>query len=547
MSPRASSNRPTRRRRPLRLEPLERRELLSVSVYMDSDVLRIYGTDTADTVTISGYTNAQNEYWVAVTANGVTDQFAAAPIRKIYGRMLGGDDYFRNDSSVASHVWGNSGIDTLIGGSGADRLFGGSWNDELYGQGGNDFLVGGGANDTIYGGSGNDRLYGQSGSDQLYGEGGNDSLIGSSGSDLLDGGDGDDYVSGHTGQDSIYGQAGNDRLYGSGADDLIYGGSGNDKIYGGGQNDRLYGEAGRDTLLGTRGDNELYGGDDADRLYGGLNNDSLFGEAGDDLLRGLGGNDTLYGGDGVDRLYGGDNDDHLYGGGGADSLYGEAGQDGLFGGDTAQGDSLNGGGDSDRFLTQTGDTIADYGSTDAEVQFVDGTSSYTQVPAVWTDAEIERADYALARLQVTAGTALILRDSYQPAKPVKMYIAESFTMGGGVIGFNWYNGIERQIHIRTGLNDESFAATVVHEYGHNWDSSSEGNTNWSLFDGYHNQSSVSADYSRSYGQTNAKEDWTTNWEYFFGYYHWAGPATPSSLLLAKQAAVQDFFANFTGV
>jgi Ca2+-binding RTX toxin-like protein len=541
----------------LKVEHLEKRELLAV--LLDGDILRVTGSDNADTATIDPYTQ-NGEQWVTATLNGQSSQYAASSIRKIVFTGYDGDDFFVNNSNLRSHAWGNAGLDTLIGGGGADRLYGGSWGDSLMGGAGNDAIFGGGANDTIYGGAGDDAIYSHSGADELYGEDGNDSIRGSSGSDLILGGEGNDYLHGHTGLDEIYGENGNDTIYGHAADDMICAGAGDDRVYGGGQNDTIFGEGGNDYLFGTVGENWISGGDGNDRVYGGLGNDYLmgndgndrirayagddtvFGHAGADVLFGSEGNDTIYGGEDDDYLYGETGADNLYGGSGSDQLFGEDGNDGLFGGGSAA-DYLTGGAGSDRFLTQTGDFIYDKDASDAQLMFVDGTSQYTLVPRNWTDADVEKTDKALIKLHQQAGSALILKDTYTNI-PVKMYIAESFTLGSNVAGFNWFNGSERQIHVRGNLSNESFGATIVHEFGHNWDSSYEGNQGWSAFDSLHQQSSTTNDYTRSYGQTNAKEDWATNWELFFGYYEWAAPSNPSWLLEQKQDAVEDFFANF---
>ena len=541
----------------LKVEHLERRELLAV--LLDGDVLRVTGTDNADTASIDQCTQ-NGEQWVTATLNGQSSQYAASGIRKIVFKGHDGDDLFVNNSNLRSHAWGNAGADTLIGGSRADRLFGGRWGDSLTGGDGNDKIFGGSGSDIIHGGAGNDCILGEGGADELYGEDGNDSIRGYSGGDLIFGGDGDDFIHGLTGRDEIYGGNGNDRIVGHAADDMICAGAGDDRVYGGGQNDTIFGEGGDDYLFGTAGENWISGGDGNDRLYGGQGDDYLRGDDGNDRIRAFDGDDTifghagvdiLFGGDGDDTIYGGDDhdylhgdagDDNLYGGSGTDQLFGEDGNDGLFGGGIGF-DYLTGGAGSDRFLIQAGDSIQDEGASDAQVMFVDGTSQYTEIPRNWTDADVEKTDRALIKLHQEAGSARIFKDT-RTGKPVKMYIAESFTLGSNVAGFNWFNGYERQIHVRGNLSNESFGATIVHEFGHNWDSAAEGNQGWYAFESLNQRSVTDDDFTRSYGQTNAKEDWATNWEVYFGYYEWAAPSNPSILLQQKQAAVRDFFAGF---
>jgi Ca2+-binding RTX toxin-like protein len=536
---------------------LERRDLLSVApaeppqVYMDLDVLRIYGTSDAERVIVESYLQDSTEM-VSVTVSDPSDStdpgtsyhFEAASIRKIFCRLEEGDDFFQNDAGIFSLILGNAGNDTLIGGSAYDRIFGGNHDDVIYGRETRDVIQGAGGNDTIYGGDGNDVLKGQAGFDNLFGEGGDDEIHGGAGNDTIDGGEGADLAYGHTGNDTMRGGGGDDVLFGRNADDTIYGGDGNDRLYGGGQDDHLYGEAGLDRLFGTAGENTLDGGSGNDGIYGGSGNDQLSGGEGHDVLRGYAGNDTLLGEGGDDRLYGSDGDDTVYGGEGADSLFGEAGNDGLFGGGSET-DVLTGGDGSDRFLIHGTDTASDKGDLDAEVLFVDGAGEYTAVSAAWTDAMIEQVDLALTQMQARTGSALVLADTLS-SEPIRLFLAESLTIGGDTVGLNYFSGYRREIYVRTNLSDEVFAATIVHEFGHCWDSSHEGNDAWNSFAALYSQSGNSADFVRSYGMDSAKEDWATNWEYYFGYYHWAAPANPSSLFLAKQTAIDEFFTNFGG-
>lgn len=518
---------------------------------MDLDVLRIYGTSEAERVIVERYVEGATEM-VSVTVSDATDstdtgtsyQFEASAIRKIFCRLEEGDDIFQNDAGIFSLVLGNAGNDRLIGGSAYDRIFGGSHDDWIEGRGSRDVIQGAGGNDTIYGGDGNDVLKGQAGSDTLFGEAGDDEIHGGAGNDAIDGGEGSDLAYGHTGNDTLHGGGGDDVLYGRNADDTIYGGDGDDRLYGGGQNDRLFGEAGLDRLFGTNGDNVLDGGEGNDGIYGGYGNDRLSGGEGHDVIRGYAGNDTLLGEAGNDRLFGGDGDDTIYGGDGTDSLYGEAGNDGLFGGGSET-DALTGGAGSDRFLIHGTDTADDKDDLDAELQFTDGAGTYTATAASWTDAIIERFDLTLGQMQRTAGSALVLADTLS-SDPISLYLVESLTLGGDTVGLNYFDGYRREIYFKNSLSDETLAATIVHEFGHCWDSTHEGNDAWSSFQTLYGQSTGDADFTRDYGKNNAQEDWATNWEYFFGYYRWAAPAIPSSLFLAKQAAVDDFFTDFPG-
>lgn len=517
---------------------------------MDLDVLRIYGTSDAERVVVESFVDDSVDM-VSVTISDTADtvestssySFEAASIRKIFCRLEEGDDFFQNDAGIFSLILGNGGNDTLIGSSAYDRIFGGSQDDVIYGGGTRDVIQGGGGNDTIYGGDGDDFITGQAGSDTLYGDGGDDEIHGGAGDDTIEGGDGADLVYGLTGYDVLYGGAGDDVLYGRNADDILYGGDGDDRLYGGAQNDQLYGEAGRDRLFGNWGENVLDGGADGDGVYGGSGDDRLYGGDGNDVVRGYDGNDTLFGEAGNDRLFGGEGNDTLYGGDGADQLSGEAGNDGLFGGGT-EADTLQGGEGSDRFLIHGDDSASDMDDLDAELLFADEAGTYTGVATSWTDEMIEKCDQALAQLHEAAGNALILSDPLS-SEPIRLYLAESISYGSGSSGLNYYDGYHREIYVVSTLTDEQLLATVVHEFGHCWDSTQEGNDDWSSFETLNHQSSGDSDYARSYGTTNVQEDWTTNWEYYFGYYHWAAPDEPSDLFLAKQAVVDDFFTSFS--
>ena len=93
-------------------------------------------------------------------------------------------------------------------------------------------------------------------------------------------------------------------------------------------------------------------------------------------------------------------------------------------------------------------------------------------------------------------------------------------------------------------------AMAIHEIGHCWDSSLEGDYHpdgddyWSDFKDLHRDSDSHDDYVRRYGETNRKEDWCTCWEAAMGYQTREFPAAPSANLQAKLAVVDAFFAGF---
>jgi uncharacterized delta-60 repeat protein len=101
------------------------------------------------------------------------------------------------------------------------------------------------------------------------GTGGPDTLTGTSAADLIFGGDGDDLISGLDGADCLLGGAGNDSLLGGSGDDRLEGGSGNDSLVGDLGFDWLRGGLGNDTLDGGLHDDQLDGGPDVDTILGG--------------------------------------------------------------------------------------------------------------------------------------------------------------------------------------------------------------------------------------------------------------------------------------
>ena len=320
-------------------------------------------------------------------------------------RILGGDgDDTIFGGSGEDSVFGNDGNDTLTGNGGFDRMFGGEGNDSLFGNDGNDFLAGGDGNNEIIGGEGNDFLFGGDGIDLMSGGNGNDRLVGFGGDDQLNGDAGDDFINGGDGDDFIAGATGNDRLIGGNGNDQMIADSGNDRVLGGAGNDRLSGGTGNDIINAGNGNDDVFAGDGNDVVFGGAGDDELNGQNGDDRLLGQAGDDLIRGGTGVDVLIGSIGDDNLYGERGFDRLLGGAGNDGLVGG-IRSGDVLDGGGGMDRFLTIGGDRIALFQRGDAELQFRDASSN-------WTDLEIETLDRAFSKMVARTGNTQLLKDNF---------------------------------------------------------------------------------------------------------------------------------------
>ena len=132
----------------------------------------------------------------------------------------GGDDTLYACPSWHCVVYGNGGVDDIMGGTAYDSLDGEDGVDEIRGGAGPDYIYGGHGNDWRYGDEGGDHIYGYYGNDHLYGGDDDDYLYGEHGTNYLYGGDDDDYLFGGDGTDYLYGQ--------SGDDDECYGNAGTD-------------------------------------------------------------------------------------------------------------------------------------------------------------------------------------------------------------------------------------------------------------------------------------------------------------------------------
>ena len=535
------------RNRGLRCEPLERRDLLSIS--MSGDELRIVGGAGADTAQVQIVGDQ-----VRATLNAETFNVSLASVRSI--RFTGGDgnDTFDNGTSIRATAYGDAGNDVLCGGGGGDALYGGAGRDTLEGRGGGDVLDGGDGNDSLTGGDGADTLWGQAGNDTLSGGNANDTLYGGNDVDTLNGDAGDDFLGGGNGNDSLSGGTGNDTLYGDAGDDFLRGNSDNDELNGGDNNDTLYGEFGNDSLSGNAGNDSLYGGAGNDTLRGNDGEDLLLGEADNDSLYGGNQNDKLDGGAGDDSLSGNDGNDYLCGGLGSDSLYGGGGNDGLFGGvDVGVADRLRGEGGDDRFLTRTIlDGYEDLADNDVRIRFNSGSSD-------WTEREVQNIDQAFAELQARTGSTRVLKDTI--ADGPLTFVKESSAVDYAGLNEYWeewdwddvHMDHNRLIHIAdwneaNNSDNAAYRGVAIHEIAHNWDSSDEarhhpgGRTYWSDFQNFHDASHEHADYARAYGETNIREDFATCWEVAMGYT--ARRADASAVLLAKLAAVDACLASF---
>ena len=179
---------------------------------------------------------------------------------------------------------GRGGNDTILAGEGADRLvFAGNPGPVVvdlaagtatgpglsYTLDSIENVTGTLAADRLYGDDGVNELIGLAGNDLLVGRGGDDALGGNDGDDRIFGGAGKDTVFAHNGTDLVFGQEGNDRLFGLDGNDVMRGGDGNDEIFGNEGNDRIFGEDGNDQLFGLEGNDLVSGGNGDDFVSGG--------------------------------------------------------------------------------------------------------------------------------------------------------------------------------------------------------------------------------------------------------------------------------------
>ena len=274
------------------------------------------------------------------------DTIVAEARASIYGGL--GEDLIQG-TVEGNLIFGNEGVDTLLGGS--------QRRDSLYGGKGNDFLgffIAGGGNNLglpltggFAGNEGSNYLRGDLGNDLVVGINQRDSLFGGKGNDTLRGVASSSYLSGDDDNDilvitnttqtnffgtgpltigiertSLIGGAGNDSLYGAigefgGGRNFFEGGDGNDTISVFATSDTALGGAGDDFIVsrtvtafssvgaksdfpGFAGRNSLDGGVGNDTIVAAFSSDSMVGGDGNDSLSGIftqasgaDGNDTL--------------------------------------------------------------------------------------------------------------------------------------------------------------------------------------------------------------------------------------------------------------
>ena len=213
-------------------------------------------------------------------------------------------------------------------------------------------------------------------------------------------------------------------------------------------------------------------------------------------------------------------------------------------------DSLSGQGGDDRFLTHGGDRIND--QTSADVKLVMSNRTLT-----WTEREVMNVDVAFAELQDRTGSTRILKDTYceGPLTFVKASTSEDWDGLNEVWWSPSASAWKRLIHVKDWAEGNSTAdwfarGTAIHEIGHCWDSSLEGDYHpdgddyWHDFKDLHRDSDGINDYVRPYGMESRMEDFCTCLEAAMGYITTAFPASPSSNLNAKVDVLDDFLDSF---
>ncbi len=227
------------------LEPLELRQHLSATLI--DGLLRVTGTNTADSISIISITLHAHQY--RVTVNGVTQNFAAPKVHLLKIRSFAGDDTVQlaGRIPIRTAIYADAGNDSISGSDGREFIVGGAGDDQISGNAGQD---------TLYGSAGDDTLHGGADDDFISGDNGDDSLLGDAGQDILTGGRGADYLNGGLHSVWLTGDDGNDTLFDHSGNDTLFGMDGNDSLdtADGHAHDELHGGLGKDHIRRDKGD-----------------------------------------------------------------------------------------------------------------------------------------------------------------------------------------------------------------------------------------------------------------------------------------------------
>lgn len=254
----------------------------------------LYGGDGNDTLkgaagevgaTLDGG-NDNDLYWVMSSADAVVEAVDAG-----YDNALVMVDWKMAANVETADVWVDTGL-AVTGNSLANHIGGGGGSDTLKGGNGNDTIVGGMGNDLLEGGAGSDSLTGGTGSDTLRGGAGNDTLVVDNDTDVVE-----ELAAG--GRDLV--QSFVDHVLSANVEDLqllggAISGTGNElgnKITGSSLNNLLSGGAGNDTLIGGGGADELTGGLGKDRFVWAFTDSGVADGARDTVMDFVTGQDKL--------------------------------------------------------------------------------------------------------------------------------------------------------------------------------------------------------------------------------------------------------------
>ena len=107
-------------------DSLEPKNLLAgISFDAAAGIATVNGSNSADAVHV-----LQTSAEISVTYHGVdTQTFSTSELNEVVFFGLGGNDWFKNDTSINVRAFGQDGDDILIGGSNDDILVAGRGND----------------------------------------------------------------------------------------------------------------------------------------------------------------------------------------------------------------------------------------------------------------------------------------------------------------------------------------------------------------------------------------------------------------------------------
>jgi Ca2+-binding RTX toxin-like protein len=313
-----------------------------------ADILNVFGTSSADTVTmfsntVGGLSSVMNVETVNVKLGDGDDTMivsamitGGATVRNLDGEGGAGDTL--DVSSLSTATPGPGFGVTLTLGPSLSAVTGGNIGPGTLNQANFENAVGGAGADTITGDGQANVLTGNGGADTLSGLGDNDTLNGGDGNDILEGGAGVDSINAGNNDDRILITTDTDYVSG----DIMDGGAGSDTLeistntklalssdgaVTGIETISLFGTSGVDAstqsegfaINGSSQANDITGSTGADTIHAGDGIDTIDGFGGNDDIFGEGGNDSITGGAGNDTITGGGGSDYIEGGSGTDT------------------------------------------------------------------------------------------------------------------------------------------------------------------------------------------------------------------------------------